>query len=470
MSIEYTCVPYSKECPVNNVTCSGQGSCIYMDDSGNAISECLVTNSHCTALCQCYEGYGGVDCALDGDVFNATQDIRSTLCSALINNTLLADSSADMLDTYSASLQDIIDPTEIYDRDYLLPCITAMNGLLEIASDGYMIGTVNAATNLVNVLSLLLDTAKKQKSGILHRYWDQIYEYNGTAIDNSNGRRLNEDVGDGRHRELDYSTTSDSWLWNTSSFDNEYNVGLFRHELDAEEVYAFYNINSSLQHIIQSVHSDMLAGESARAITTSNIRISIQYILVADLPALTITAPQTSEEALYGNEMPSITFPSSGLDSCRIMNSDYVQIALLSYGYVPYSNSGRLRAPLLRYSVSLPPSASNASSNPLVFNGTDPLFVYDVGHSGSHSAYDSSSSEWDAVKCRGYTCYDVDVSSTFSITLPFYTRMDWHSREYYPMGERMPGVMNITKPSCIERVDGDSYRYEPNSLSLSNLL
>ena len=102
--------------------------------------------------------------------------------------------------------------------------------------------------------------------------------------------------------------------------------------------YDYLGLNQTITSLIESVHADMLPGESQRDFVSDNLRLSVLYPLLADLPSASISVPLSSDDVLYGIVAPTLTFPSTGLDACYINNTEYVQLSWMAWGFAPYSN------------------------------------------------------------------------------------------------------------------------------------
>ena len=56
--------------------CTGQGSCLFKDPSGNSIQSCSAFNTTCTASCSCSADYGGMDCSLNALALTSRDSLR----------------------------------------------------------------------------------------------------------------------------------------------------------------------------------------------------------------------------------------------------------------------------------------------------------------------------------------------------------------------------------------------------------
>ena len=81
------CVATSSQklCPSNSTasSCSGHGTCVYLNSVGNAVGSCAMTATNCVAFCNCDEGYGGQGCEKHVDTSILEDSLRGSACSAL---------------------------------------------------------------------------------------------------------------------------------------------------------------------------------------------------------------------------------------------------------------------------------------------------------------------------------------------------------------------------------------------------
>jgi hypothetical protein len=444
-----SCSPFYKSCPSGPdpaKTCSGNGQCVFMEAGALPVTECLATNAYCTATCSCFDGYAGSDCGSTTSEYEATESIRETLCVALSNNSAQQDLDSDMLDSAALSLADILKPEEIRSRGAIDTCLATLAAVNEIAGDGYLAGSTSAAESLVEAVSDLVDVARRSEVSTLYGYWDEVYQNQTDGASGGASRRRRRRR---RRRRLDTGEEEESlWEWDAAPFEQYY--GKFRHHVDSDNsAFTYMGLNSTITKVVANIIKDMLPGEEARNFVSDNIRLTIIYPDIADLPNLTLSVPQSSDDILYDTPAPTLTMPRTGLDACQISNSDYIQLSFLAWGFAPYSHSDRLRSPLVRYSASLP---SGASSDPLPFNGTDHGHSYDPQNAIEHTSYGVDP----AVKCVGHSCFG-NEDSAYTLMLPFFDRTDWGSTVTLPRGTDYPGTRNTTVPSCAIRNGYSSY-------------
>lgn len=95
ISMWYACNNDTKKCEIsnkhcqNNCTSSAHGTCTYFNtNTGEYVSNCALSDSSCSATCQCYTGFAGVDCSLTEAEFYHQTQIRNVLASKAYTLTL----------------------------------------------------------------------------------------------------------------------------------------------------------------------------------------------------------------------------------------------------------------------------------------------------------------------------------------------------------------------------------------------
>jgi hypothetical protein len=106
------CTLAQKSCPLN---CSGLGSCSFVNlITGDLLSDCPISSSSCVAKCNCYVGYGGLDCSSSIDNYLMKQFIQSNAAGILLNLTKLEPFSLPAVDSWVSSFLLLTsDPSEI---------------------------------------------------------------------------------------------------------------------------------------------------------------------------------------------------------------------------------------------------------------------------------------------------------------------------------------------------------------------
>lgn len=365
-----TCTPFYKTCPSasSSEECSGKGQCVFLEASGHPVTSCLATNPYCEATCWCVDGYAGPDCGITEVDFAGTEAIRGSLCVALTNTTSMQDRSGDMLESSSLSLSEILKAEEMVSQSVVENCLTTLSTVSTIAGEGYLAGSSAAVGNIVASLSELIDLARLAQVKTVYEYWNGKYNVSSypTSQPTTNvvssfsrtsgslhGRRMqttSTPTGQPTGQPTSAPTQPTSiptsapssevdirWNWDEAAF-IEF-AGEFRHHLaSTSSAYDYLGFNQTITSLIESVHADMLPGESQRDFVSDNLRLSVLYPLLADLPSASISVPLSSDDVLYGIVAPTLTFPSTGLDACYINNTEYVQLSWMAWGFAPYSN------------------------------------------------------------------------------------------------------------------------------------
>ena len=75
-SPEFTKSDISPYCRHSDTVCTGHGSCLFKDPSGNPIQSCSAFNTTCAASCSCDTGYGGRDCSLNDLAVTSRDSLR----------------------------------------------------------------------------------------------------------------------------------------------------------------------------------------------------------------------------------------------------------------------------------------------------------------------------------------------------------------------------------------------------------
>ena len=73
---EFSWSDISLYCRQTDAVCTGHGSCLLKDPSGNPIQSCSAFDKTCTASCSCDTGYGGRDCSLNELAVTSRDSLR----------------------------------------------------------------------------------------------------------------------------------------------------------------------------------------------------------------------------------------------------------------------------------------------------------------------------------------------------------------------------------------------------------
>lgn len=289
------CVTPSKQCP--SPTCSGNGTCIFRDSAGNFIDQCLVSDSYCEALCECYSGYSGASCNLDATSAASRDNARGLLCQSLLDTIAVQDPSPTLLDSLASSISVSFNPYEVTSSSSVVACANLFAAITSLVAEGYLAGaSTSTANTLMEVLSNFVNTVKLSTQS------------------SSDRRRLQ------------------SSSQNSIPFSGA-------------------NVSSQIAQITAGVLNNMAYGQNPLTFETSNIQLQAQSHILTDLLGALLTPSA-------GGSSPTIVLPSDGLNACG-QNSGYLKTTVAQWSSSPYQNSSDLKTPLLRFSSQ--GSAPNAS-------------------------------------------------------------------------------------------------------------
>ena len=140
------CLNATKSCANS---CSNRGTCVYTDSMKKSLKSCLASDPACFAKCQCNSGWYGKDCTLNTANYDASVEIRGTLCSNLLTTYSLQDVSSDVISARANAVADLLlDPSQL-----------SSTGLTDCTS--VLVDTVNAAPDIAgygsNVVSKIIE-------------------------------------------------------------------------------------------------------------------------------------------------------------------------------------------------------------------------------------------------------------------------------------------------------------------------
>jgi hypothetical protein len=142
-------------CPTNlRVTiCSGHGDCEYSDPSGVILQSCTVLNNTCTAACVCGTGFGGADCSLGAAEIALKDSVRTALCQAIVDSSLIQDKSTGLLITLTNSLLSSFNSAEVISPQGQAVCAKALDVISALSSSGLLAGDKTLSILVADVIS-----------------------------------------------------------------------------------------------------------------------------------------------------------------------------------------------------------------------------------------------------------------------------------------------------------------------------
>ena len=137
------CAAPNQTCPSTLVSqaCSGHGTCTFQDSSFNTLHSCLITNTACSALCQCSGGYGGISCALTPTVLAEREATRVAMLDAVMATADNMEPSSKVLDLLVSTVYTVYDPSEVVTPAGIANSSNVLAKVAALSRAGYMKGT-----------------------------------------------------------------------------------------------------------------------------------------------------------------------------------------------------------------------------------------------------------------------------------------------------------------------------------------
>lgn len=159
-SSDLVCAEPSKTCPSS---CSSQGSCLYYIGSAEVSStDCLVTNTLCSARCSCDEGFGGIDCSLLNSTLQTRTAVRGLMCNALQSVVTSSDASQEITSSLAVSLHSAYSSSEVVSVSAQNICADTLTQVVSASSGVVSTSSVEAVDNLLGVMSSFLRTSSAE--------------------------------------------------------------------------------------------------------------------------------------------------------------------------------------------------------------------------------------------------------------------------------------------------------------------
>ena len=335
------CKPLMKACPsaIKSEICSGKGSCVYVDGSGNSLAECQLMDSTCSAMCVCNDAYAGFDCSSTSTAVKTMEDSRSKMCSALGHIAEVSDPSSDTLASLSSSLSSTFNPYQFQSDGAILNCLGAYESIFSLSGQGFL-SSVSGTTDIVKILSSFLENKKLLKS-------QKVERANQQELRNRTASRylLDNNKFQSSFKPLPGKKKWGKWFPPFKSVDVD------------------KHISAGLEMIIQGIMNSMIPGEAPRFIITDNLRIGVYYESIDSFKGKVFEIPKTLYEVLFNVDVPKIYMPMSGLSSCSLVDGlTHIQASFSTWGFNHYPQSDNMVTPLIRFSTKLPTLSYSASS------------------------------------------------------------------------------------------------------------
>ena len=293
------CVAPPQSCQTDSPDkiCSGHGTCLLQDASGNTVQNCTILQSFCAANCVCSGGYGGVDCSFSPAALNDRSDARSGMCSALLHVISVSDRSAQLFDTVATALLSAYDSYQIATATGKLQCSSVVRFLGSMAAKGYLKGTLPSTSSVFTEISS---------------------EFVGTGVSSL------------------FTATSGTATGAASQFKSD--------------------ISHAVSGVTLGTMKTMVQGQRPVSLVTSNVRATMRNELTSRLQNATFSPPLSAAQSSYGSLLSGIHLQGgkgtgAGLASCSD-GSGYVQLSTLQFGVNPHSGSAALHSPLLQFGSS----------------------------------------------------------------------------------------------------------------------
>ena len=273
-----------KQCPSQ---CSGRGKCTYFDVSGNVLSTgCKISETSCSAVCNCNSNYGGVDCSLTSEALKEKSKLRGDMCNAISNIADVSTPSAQLLDTMVSSLMSAYDPNEVLE-DAKRSCTAVLSLCTQLTEQGYLLG---ASTSTIGILSQTLS---------------RFFVSRNTTASVSGRRLLQSNSSEG--------------------------------------------VDESVSKFTKGVLNTLVEGQSFRVVS-DNLQISFHKDAVRDIKYMQLQPGQTTAQSEYGVVPPTLSFGNLAAARALDVGGGYCSMAITQYGSNPYPNSQQAITSIFRLS------------------------------------------------------------------------------------------------------------------------
>jgi hypothetical protein len=170
-------VDANKVCPNN---CNDLGVCVFVDaNTGFHLTGCPAQDSSCYAKCECETNndgspkYYGKDCSMNEEEQTSSKSSRETLCTALRDNMLIQDLTADVVSGRATSVKDIFADMNLISEAALEDCTAVITETISTAPE--LAKDYSVASEVTAVLSLILERAKYDDLGVSSSLLSEVY-------------------------------------------------------------------------------------------------------------------------------------------------------------------------------------------------------------------------------------------------------------------------------------------------------
>ena len=158
--VSNVCTSPVRPCPSTtlNDACSGNGVCVYNDNTGRTLSTCTVLQTQCTATCRCNAGYGGRDCASTTAEVQSIAATRQLMSEVFLQIYALSNPSTEYLSSAADTLNLLVDTSSQTNNQTALLYSEAVRAVAQVAAQGYL---VDASYSTVQTLLDLVGRSAK---------------------------------------------------------------------------------------------------------------------------------------------------------------------------------------------------------------------------------------------------------------------------------------------------------------------
>ena len=186
----------SKECPGG---CFGRGTCLHINaDSGKLLGDCKVTESYCTAVCDCEEEYSlSEDCSLTKEEVGLKQDSRILVLQSILDLMETEDPDSEAIIGWINLLVVATEQVDELSTEGFQLVFNISNSIIDLAGDA------GVPYTQVSVLLEALDSATKatlnsgerRRRRRLQMSPSEYRTLQSTEVNDGSGLALNNDIG-----------------------------------------------------------------------------------------------------------------------------------------------------------------------------------------------------------------------------------------------------------------------------------